>query len=285
VPEEESLRLSPAEARAWRALAPFRVDGTVACVTGAASGMGRAIAELLSAVGAAVVVGDVDDVAAKGTVDGIAAAGGHAISHGVDVRDRAQVEAFVQRAVDTYGRLDFMCNIAGIPAAEQYELQDLPDAEYQRVMAVNVQGVLYGCQAAAPHIAATGGGAILNASSTSIDTAGTKAGFGLYELSKMGVVSLTRTFAYELAAKKIRVNAIAPGVTASNFVSRHYMAPDGTLDEAKHAEWTERMSAVSPLGRVGLPEDQAWLALYLLSEAGRFVTGQVVRANGGWTMR
>ena len=119
--------LAPANAdtRALEALSPFRVDGKVACVTGGGSGIGRAIAELLSSVGAAVVVGDLDFSSAEVTANAINRTDGQAVPHAVDVGKRTQVEALVEHAVDSFGRLDFMCNIAGIPAGDPCPLSEL----------------------------------------------------------------------------------------------------------------------------------------------------------------
>jgi 3-oxoacyl-[acyl-carrier protein] reductase len=127
-----------------------------------------------------------------------------------------------------------------------------------------------------------GGGAIVNMSSTSIDIPAP--GSGLYHLGKTAVAALTRVLAQELGPRGIRVNAIAPGVTLTPFSTRHFTGPDGRVDEQRRADWLATMAAKSPLGIVGEPLDQALLVAYLVSDAARFVTGQVIRANGGWSM-
>jgi 3-oxoacyl-[acyl-carrier protein] reductase len=130
--------------------------------------------------------------------------------------------------------------------------------------------------------AASGGGAIVNMSSTAADKPAP--GNGLYALAKSGVMMLTRVLALQLGNRGIRVNGIAPGATLTNFSRRYFTKDDGTIDESQREAWLERMAKLSPLGITGTPEDQAWLVLYLASPASRFVTGQILRANGGWSM-
>jgi 3-oxoacyl-[acyl-carrier protein] reductase len=243
--------------------------------------MGRAIARTLAEAGASVVVGDIVDAAGHETVALVAAAGGRAVFHHVDVASRAGLDALMARAVEEFGGLHVACNLGG-PPIPMVELAEVTDEQWDTAMATHLRGVLYGCQAAVPHLVASGGGAIVNMASTMVDVP--VAGNGLYSLAKTGVVNLTKVLALELGPKAIRVNAIAPGVTLTGFSARWYTDADGTVDEDRRAAWIADGEARSPLGRVGLPEDQAWLVLYLVSDASRFVTGQVMRANGGWTV-
>jgi 3-oxoacyl-[acyl-carrier protein] reductase len=129
---------------------------------------------------------------------------------------------------------------------------------------------------------ATGGGSIINMASGAIDAAAP--GLAAYGISKASVVQLTRTLAVELGGDGVRVNAIAPGVVETDITRRHYARADGSIDEDKRAAVLESMRASSPLGLIGTPEDVGWAALYLASDAARFVTGQILRPNGGTTM-
>jgi 3-oxoacyl-[acyl-carrier protein] reductase len=236
---------------------------------------------MLAAAGASVVVGDINDAAGQATVESIRARDGRAEFAHVDVAQREDVDALVATAVQRFGGLDILCNIAGVPAPVRPMLEVSID-DVNREFATTLRACLYGCQAAAPVMAATGRGAIVNISSTVYDQPA--AGYGLYYLGKQAVTALTRVLALELGPAGIRVNAIAPGVTLTNFSTRYFTGPDGTVDEQRKQEWLARGAARSPLGIVGTPEDQALLVLYLVSDASRFVTGQLLRANGGWTM-
>jgi 3-oxoacyl-[acyl-carrier protein] reductase len=262
-------------------MAAFRLDGRGAVVTGGGSGIGRAIAETLALAGATVVVGDLDEARAAETVDIIRAAGGVATHRKADVMRREDHETLARDAAAAPDGLHIYCNVAGIPAPA-VEIVDIDDDQLDRGLGPNLRGVFYGCQIAGRVLGAAGRGAILNVSSTAADIP--VPGNTLYTLAKVGVVTLTKTLALELGPKGVRVNAIGPGVTVTNFSLRHFSDPDGTVNEERRAAWIETMSNMAPLRMVGTADDQALLVLYLVSDASRFVTGQFIRANGGWSM-
>lgn len=257
----------------------FGLPGRVAVVTGAASGIGRATAEVFAEAGASVVLGDLDAEAAEAVAKGIREGGGRAVAQRVDVSQRAEVGSLVARAVREFGGLDVLANIAGIPCDGR--LEELDEKAFERILGVNLKGTLYGCQAAIPEMRKRGGGCILNVSSGAIDLP--VAGYGAYAITKAGVAQLTQTLAQEVGADGIRVNAIAPGATVTAFTQRHLKNADGSLNQAAYSGFIAKMESMSPIGKVGEAIDQAWLMLYLASEAGRFCTGQIWRANGGST--
>jgi 3-oxoacyl-[acyl-carrier protein] reductase len=258
----------------------FRLTGRAAVVTGAASGIGKAAAEVLASAGASVVLGDLDEKGAEEAAAAIRKDGGHAVAQRVDVSRRSEVDALVQRAQDEFGRVDAMCNVAGIPA--DGPLDTLSEADFDRVVAINLKGTLFGCQAAVRAMAPRGSGSIVNVASGAIDRA--VPNFGLYALTKAAVTQLTQTLATEVGQHGIRVNALAPGVTITKFTDRHMRRPDGTVDPARLDAFVDSMRKLSPLGLVGDSIDQAWLILYLVSDASRYCTGQIWRANGGQTI-
>ena len=258
----------------------FNLSGRAAVVTGAGSGIGRSAAEVLGGAGASVVCGDLDEAAAEKTAATIVEGGGKAIAQGIDVARKAEVDALVGRAVQEYGRLDVMANVAGIAADGL--LMDATDADLDKAFNVNLRGVLYGCQAAVRAMKDQGSGSIINVSSTAIDQPAPR--YGVYAMTKAAVAMLTKTLAMEVGKLGIRVNTIAPGMTVSAFTMRHIYEPDGSINQEKYDVFVERMRKLSPLGIVGEPEDQGYLILYLASDASRFCTGTIWRANGGQSM-
>jgi 3-oxoacyl-[acyl-carrier protein] reductase len=258
----------------------FDLSGRVAVVTGAASGIGRASATMLAANGAAVVCADIAEPGVAATAAAISESGGTASARTVNVGNSAEVEALVAAAVDQYGRLDIMCNIAGI--MHNSTVVDTVEADLDRVLAINLKGVFFGCQAAARVMVEQGSGSIVNMASTAIDTPAPT--IVCYAMAKAGVAQLTKTLAIEVAAKGVRVNAVAPGLVLTGMTSRHFVNPDGTVDEEKRAAVVKGFARLSPMGIVGEPEDIGYTVLYLASDASRFVTGQVLRANGGASM-
>jgi 3-oxoacyl-[acyl-carrier protein] reductase len=258
----------------------FRLDGRVAVVTGAASGIGRAIADVLAAAGARVVLGDLDESGVRSAAREIADRGGAALAQRVDVARRADQDALVATALREWGRLDVMANVAGVPS--DGPLADVGEPELDRLLAINVKGTLFGCQAAVRAMAAGRGGSIVNVASGAIDLA--VPNYGLYALTKAAITMMSQTLATEVGRHGIRVNVLAPGATLTNFTQRHLRDEEGNVDPARLENFLTSMRARSPLGLFGEPIDQAWLVLYLASDASRFCTGQIWRANGGQTI-
>jgi 3-oxoacyl-[acyl-carrier protein] reductase len=258
----------------------FDLSGRVAVVTGAASGIGRATAHVLAGAGATLVLGDVDETGANKTAKELEARGAAALAVRTDVTRRADVDALVEEAVKEFGRLDVMGNIAGI--ASRGLVVDVTDDDLERVLAINLKGVFYGCQAAMRVMAPQGSGSIVNISSGAID--GPAPTLAVYAMTKAAVAMLTKTLATEAASSGVRVNALAPGIILTNFSRPHFVDDAGEVDPERFAEYERWAASTAPLGRVGLPADVAWTILYLVSDAASFVTGQILRPNGGTAM-
>jgi len=257
----------------------FRLDGRVAVVTGAANGIGRAIADVLADAGARVVLGDLDAAAAQAAAHEISARGGNALAQRIDVAVRADHEALVGLALREWGRVDVAANVAGVPS--DGPLMDVSEAELDRVLAIHVKGTLFGCQAAVRAMSGRGG-SIINMASGAIDLA--VPNFGVYALTKAAITQMSQTLATEVGHLGIRVNVLAPGATLTNFTKRRLRDEQGNVDPTRLDAFLAGMRTRSPLGLVGEPIDQGWLALFLACDASRFCTGQIWRANGGQTI-
>jgi 3-oxoacyl-[acyl-carrier protein] reductase len=258
----------------------FSLTGRVALVTGAGSGIGRASAEVLASAGATVVCADVNSATAAGTASGILGAGGRAESAELDVSVRGAASDLVGHITSRHGHLDVLCNVAGtmIDAA----IVDVDPEEFDRIVGVNLKGVLYGCQAAGKVMVAQGGGSIVNMASAAV--LAPAAGVGPYAITKAGVVQLTQTMALEVGKHGVRVNCVAPGFVPTNMTARYYTNPDGTINEEAKAAVLTPMAKAAPLRRVGDTSDIAYCVLYLASDASSFVTGQLISPNGGVSM-
>ncbi len=258
-------------------LGVFDLSGRVACITGAAGGIGEAVAETLAGAGAAVVVGDIDGDGAVRTRDRIVGGGGRAVARTVDVTKADQVSALAEVAVDRFGRLDVMANVAGV--GSYGDVVDVTEAELDRVLAINFKGVFFGCQAAMRIMAPQGSGSIVNVSATAINTP--VGGLSVYAATKAAVAMLTQSLAVEAGSHGVRVNTIAPGFTLTNFVGGHLRDAEGHVDPVEMDGYLEQMRDRSPLGVVCEATDQANLVWFLASDASRYVTGQILRANAG----
>jgi 3-oxoacyl-[acyl-carrier protein] reductase len=252
----------------------------VAVVTGAASGIGRSGAQVLAELGATVVCADINQGGADATAKLIADAGGVATAATVDTSSAAAVDALVAAAVADHGRLDVMANIAGIMHSST--VIGTADEDLERVLAVNFKGVFHGCRAPARVMVEQGSGSIVNMASSAVDTA--NAGLMCYSAAKAAMFQLTKNLATEVGPQGVRVNAVAPGWTVTGMTGRHWTAADGTQDEERRAAVSAPMIEMSPLKRGGEPENIAYAVAYLASDAAKFVTGQILRPNGGATM-
>ena len=244
----------------------MRLQGRVAAITGGALGIGRATARLFASEGATVVLGDVQVEEAQAVAKEIADAGGRALAVGVDVGDAGQVQAFVDRAVAELGRLDIMFANAGI--AHSAPFLEHAEAQWHRVLRVNLTGVFLCCQIAARHMVKQGGGRIITTASIN-GFRGVENLVG-YNTAKAGVIELTKTMAVELAQHGITVNAIAPAQIDTRLTQ-------SLSDDAK-----ARRVARIPLGRFGEAEEVAKAALFLASDDAAYVTGHTLAVDGGY---
>jgi NAD(P)-dependent dehydrogenase (short-subunit alcohol dehydrogenase family) len=250
--------------------------GKVAIVTGGASGIGRGTVEKFAAEGARVVIADVETDKGEALA---AALGPDAVFRRTDVSDPEQVGALVAAAVDKFGGLDVMVNNAGVSGTMHRRFLEDDLADFHRIMAVNVLGVMAGTRDAARHMAAHGGGSIINMTSIG----GIQAGGGVmtYRASKAAVIQFTKSAAIELAYYEIRVNAIAPGNIPTPLLKTSAMNMDAEQLERYEAGIRETMRADRPLKREGTAEDIAEAALYFASDRSRYVTGTVLPVDGG----
>lgn len=255
---------------------PDRHRGEVAFVTGAGSGIGRATAMRLAAEGAAVVVADIDVVGAERVTGEIGQAGGAALAVECDVTQRASVVAARDRAVADLGPVTLLVNNAGIVTMES--LDELTEDQWDRVLDVNLKGVWLVTQEIARSMATVGRGAVVNLSTVESEVVVSSQGTCQvhYNASKGGVRMLTKALAVELGRSGIRVNAVAPGPVATDFVSLEGI----TSDEAM-----EFMRSRLVVPRVGLPTDIAAAISFLLSSDASWITGVQLPVDGGWLTR
>jgi NAD(P)-dependent dehydrogenase (short-subunit alcohol dehydrogenase family) len=242
------------------------LDGKVAVITGAGSGMGRASAEVFVREGARVLAVDI-----SGRQEETAAAlGGAVVAHQCDVTDEAAVEAMFAAALRAFGKVDAVLNVAGVASGGM--LADAPLEEYERIMAVNLKGVLLGTKHAIRTMVPTGGGTITNWSS--IGGVNASPGTSIYSMSKAGVIALTKAAAIEYGVKGIRANAICPG-----FIETEMSGGPGA--GARFPQMIER----NALQRAGQPGEVAEVACFLASDRASLVTGAIIPVDAGMTAR
>lgn len=251
----------------------FRLDGKTAAVTGAGSGIGRAIARTFADAGAFVYLLDVDVAAATEAAQEITATGAMAAALGCDVSDAAQVQA-VFASITRQRRLHILVNNAGISYIGN--LENTTGADFDRLFQVNVKGVFHGMQAVVGHMKAHGGGVILNLASVAASV-GLADRFA-YSMTKGAVRTMTFSVARDYLADGIRCNCISPGRVHTPFVDgylhRHY--------PGREQEMYDRLARTQPIGRMGEPDEIAALARYLCSDAAAFITGTDYPIDGGF---
>ncbi|MBI2914081.1 MAG: SDR family oxidoreductase [Chloroflexi bacterium] len=250
----------------------MKLEGKSALVTGAGSGIGRAIALLFGAEGARVIAADINEQAGQAVARQIEDSGGVARFLRADTSREDEVRSAIAATVEAWGRLDILVNNAGIGG---------PAYTWDQVIAVNLSGVFYGCLHGLPQMAGQGGGVIVNmASMAGLVGAslpeGFPGGFGYaYGAAKHGVIGLTRQFGLDGAAHNVRVNAICPG-----WIDTPLIAPVRDVEPLR--QWALQNT---PLGRLGQPEEIAQAALFLASDDSSFMTGAALVVDGGWTAR
>lgn len=248
------------------------LEGKVAVVTGGGNGMGRATAVLFAREGARLVIGDVDREGGRSAVEQIRRAGGEATFVACDVSKESDVIKLIGTAEREYGGLNTLFNNAGVeqPVTPSHEVTE---ELFDRVIGINLKGTFFGCKHAIPLLRKAGGGTIVN--NSSVSAFANVGGNISYGSSKGAIMSMTRILAIEYARENIRVNAICPGVIDTPMNQRNLeLAPD---KEAVRQKWM----AVTPLGRMGTPEEIARTVLYLATEMSSFTTGIGLLIDGG----
>jgi NAD(P)-dependent dehydrogenase (short-subunit alcohol dehydrogenase family) len=253
----------------------MKLEQRVAVITGAGSGIGQAMARLFAREGAHILAADVNESAAQETARMITEGGGTCRTFAVDVSRPEQVRAMIDAAMAAFGRIDILCNNAGIGSTT--DVVECEPEEWDRVLTVNVKSVYLGCKYAIPHMLEQGGGVIVN-------TASVAGMVGLpkrasYSASKGAVIALTRQVAVEYVEQGIRVNCLCPGTVDSPWVGR-LLQQAGDPVAARQA-----LVARQPLGRLGTPDEIAAAALYLVSDDAAFITGTGLVIDGGLTAR
>ncbi len=249
----------------------MRLQGKRAVITGAATGIGRASAEMFSREGAEVVIGDINDEDARGTEEAIVSAGGRARFIHTDVTDPQAMRALMDRADQDGSGIDVIFNNAG--AQRSGAVTEFPEAEWDLLMEVNPRSCFLGAKYGVPHMRRKGGGSIINMASL----AAVKGGPGMtaYSASKGAITAFTKALAAELAPENIRVNSICPGWidTPFNRPAWDFMGGRDDLEEF--------VKTRVPMGRQGIPEEIAPLATYLASDESSYMTGQALVVDGG----
>ncbi|WP_340265802.1 SDR family NAD(P)-dependent oxidoreductase [Sphingobium mellinum] len=243
------------------------LDGKVALITGAGSGIAAAAARLFHKEGARIVLADVSGKEAELAAE----LGERAVACRADVSQSADVQAMIDKAIAEFGQLDILCNVAGI-TGPRGSLEVALEEDFDRVIAVNIRSLLLCSKYALPHLVSGGGGVIVNISSA-VALIGMP-GLAVYSATKGAIIAMTRTIAAEYASKGVRANVICPGGIET---------PIYLEDLAKNPEAVRKSVEQIPAGRVGKPEEIAQAMLFLASDASSYMTGAVVPVDGGQT--
>lgn len=245
------------------------MTGRVALVTGAGLGIGRAVALAFAHEGVTVMVSDVDETAGDQTIELALTDGGAAAFHRCDVSNSSDVEGLVETTMRTFGRLDYACNIAGIHNPTPESLADADEEQWDRIIATNLKGVFLCMKYESRAMLAQGSGVIVNMASVAGLLA--ESGCYAYVASKHGILGLTKTAAFDLAKKGVRVNAVCPAAVET----------PGLLKSPQ--EFLDKLRRETPVGRIGRPEEIASAVIWLCSDLAGFVTGTGLVIDGGVT--
>ncbi len=246
-------------------LPSFRLDGRVALVSGASRGIGRGLVDALAAAGATVAAGARDDA----SLEELATAGPAVHPYRLDVTDVGTITTAVDRVISDHGALDIVVASAGL--GDNHPALDVTESDWDRMMAVNLRGLFFTCQAAGRHMIERGRGRVI-AMSSQASVVGIR-DHAVYAASKGGVNQLVRVLALEWGPRGVTVNAIAPT----------FIYTPGTADRLDDPEYRRRVVERIPVGEVGTIADVAGAVVYLASDAGRLVNGSILMVDGGWT--
>lgn len=251
----------------------FRLDGEVAIVTGGAQGLGEQMCVGLAEAGASVVVADLNLEKAQKVAEHIRTLGVSALAVKVDVTKKAEVEAMVQKTLEQFGKVDVLVACAGV--GQWMKAEDMPEEDWKRVLDINLNGVFFACQAAGRAMIKRRKGSIITISSMSGIIVNTPQAQAHYNASKAAVIMLTKSLAAEWAPYNVRVNTIAPG----------YMETQLVADLLKQCpEYGELWRKLTPMGRLGRPEEIKGPCVFLASPASSYLTGSVLVMDGGYTI-
>lgn len=250
----------------------FNLEGKTAVVTGAAQGIGWACAEVLAGAGADVVIADINEEKGQDAVKKIEDIGVKSIFVKVDVRDSASVDAMKDRILEQFGKIDILVNNAGI--GKNTPAEEVSDDEWLNIINVNLNGVFFCCRSVGKHMLERGRGVIINIASMSGMIVNKPQPQAAYNASKAGAILLTKSLAAEWAKRGVRVNSVSPG----------YIATELTKLGMTTDEWREAWFEMTPMNRVGEPEDVAYAVLFLASDEANYATGTNLVIDGGYTV-
>lgn len=248
----------------------MRLSGRVSLVTGAARGIGKAIALTLAENGSDIAICDVNSPLLNETAEELKTKGQEVLAFKVDVSRNSDIQQMVESVTQKFGRIDIVVNNAAIHPV-RYTIEDISEEEWEKVLNVNLKGVFLLCKAVVGEMKKRHSGKIVNIASGAGKTGGTVAG-AHYSASKAGLICFTKSLARELGPYGVTVNAIAPGRVKTEMIK--------TVSEEENRIFLDR----TPLGRLGLPEDIARATLFLVSDDSNFITGQTLDVNGGLLM-
>lgn len=250
----------------------FDLSGRVALVTGAGRGIGREIARTLAGAGADIAVAEFIEANGTDAANEIQSMGRRSMSVQTDVRESASADAAVAKVLEHFGKIDILVNNAGI--AQHVPSEDMSDKDWLNVINVNINGVFWFCRAVGRHMLERGSGSIVNIASMSGSIVNKPQPQTAYNVSKAGVIMLTKSLGAEWGRRGVRVNSVSPG----------YIASEMTLKALEiHTDWTPVWNEMTPQGHMGEPVDVAHAVWYLASDAAKFATGTDLIVDGGYT--